>query len=176
LASTTQIAVDHASLPVARRLYLPEPWAKDVERRMKAGIPADIAFQTKPQIALDQIRQAIADHVPEGIVCADAGYGNDTAFRSGLTALGPHYVVGVQGSVSVWSPGTEPLPAKGWSGTGRKPKLLRRDKSARPVKLSELARGLPANAWQTVHWREGIKGGLVPRFAALRVRPSHRDY
>lgn len=176
VAVTLSVASDHASLPVAFRLYLPEPWAKDEERRGKAGVPTDVAFQTKPQIALDQIRQAIADRVPEGIVLADAGYGNDTAFRSGLTELGLRYVVGVQGSTSVWTPGTEPLPAKSWSGTGRKPKLLRRDKTARPAKLSELARGLPANAWQMVHWREGTRGALASRFAALRARPSHRDY
>jgi SRSO17 transposase len=169
-------ALTHASLPVAFRLYLHESWAKDEERRRKAGVPTGIVFQTKPQIALDQIRQAIADHVPEGIVLADAGYGNDTAFRSGLTELGLRYVVGVQGSTSVWMPGTEPLPAKSWSGTGRKPKLLRRDKTVRPTKLSELARGLPDKAWETVRWREGTKGALASRFAALRVRPSHRDY
>jgi SRSO17 transposase len=176
VAVTLSVASDCASLPVAFRLYLPEPWAKDEERRRKAGVPADIAFKTKPQIALDQIRQAITDQVPEGIVLADAGYGNDTAFRTGLTELGLGYAVGVQGSVSVWLPGTEPLPAKSWSGTGRKPKLLRRDANARPVKLSELAKGLSANDWQMVHWREGTRGALVSRFAALRVRPSHRDY
>ena len=176
VAVTLSAASDHASLPIAFRLYLPEPWANDEDRRRKAGIPENIAFQTKPQIALDQIGQAIADNVPKGIVLADAGYGNDTAFRSGLTEFGLSYVVGVQGSTAVWAPGTEPLLAKRWSGVGRKPKLLRRDDETKPVKLSELAKTLPAKAWQTVHWREGTKGALVSRFAALRVRPSHRDY
>ena len=173
---TLSVASDHASLPIAFRLYLPEPWANDEERRRKAGIPEDVTFQTKPQIALDQIRQAIADDVPKGVVLADAGYGNDTAFRSGLTELGLTYVVGVQGSTAVWAPGSEPLLAKSWSGVGRRPKLLRRNDTVKPVKLSELARSLPAKAWQTVHWREGTKGALASRFAALRVRPSHRDY
>lgn len=176
VAVTLSVANNHASLPIAFRLYLPEPWANDQQRRRTAGVPESIAFQTKPQIALDQIGQAIADDVPEGVVLADAGYGNDTAFRSGLTELGLTYVVGVQGSTAVWSPGTEPLLAKGWSGTGRRPKLLRRDDTVKPVKLSELSKSLPAKAWKTVHWREGTKGALVSRFAALRVRPSHRDY
>jgi SRSO17 transposase len=114
--------------------------------------------------------------VPKGIVLTDAGYGNDTAFRSGLTELGLTYVVGVQGSTAVWAPGTEPLLAKRWSGIGRKPKLLRRDDTVKPVKLSELARSLPAAAWQKVSWREGAKGALTSRIAALLVRPSHRDY
>jgi SRSO17 transposase len=176
VAVTLSVASDHASLPIAFQLYLPEPWANDQERRKKAGIPGDVIFRTKPQIALDQIGQAITDDVPKGVVLADAGYGNDTAFRNGLTEFGLTYVVGVQGSTAVWAPGTEPLLAKSWSGVGRRPKLLRRDDTARPVKLSELAKTLPATAWKTVRWREGTKGALTSRFAALRVRPSHRDY
>ena len=157
-------------------LYLPQEWIDDAGRRAKAGVPEEIAFKTKPQIALDQIRQAIEDGVPQGMVLADAGYGNDTAFRSGLTDLELDYVVGIQGSTTVWAPGTEPLPARTWSGNGRKTKLLRRDETAKPVKVSALARSLPRKAWKSVRWREGSKGDLVSRFAALRVRPSHRDY
>jgi SRSO17 transposase len=176
VAVTLSVASDLASLPVALRLYLPEPWANDKTRRAKAGIPDGIEFQTKPHIALDQVRQAIADGVPKGVALADAGYGNDTAFRTGLTELGLEYVVGVQGSMTVWAPGTQPLPARAWSGRGRRTKLLRRDGNVRPVKVSELAKSLARRAWKTVRWREGTKGDLVSRFAHLRIRPSHRDY
>jgi SRSO17 transposase len=176
VAVTLSVASDLASLPIALRLYLPEPWANDKARRAKAGIPDGIEFQTKPRIALDQVRQAIADGVPKGVALADAGYGNDTAFRSGLTDLGLEYVVGVQGSMTVWAPGTQPLPARAWSGRGRRTKLLRRDSNVKPVKVSELAKSLARRAWKTVRWREGTKGDLVSRFAHLRIRPSHRDY
>jgi SRSO17 transposase len=176
VAVTLSAASDLASLPVALRLYLPEPWANDKARRAKAGIPDGIEFQTKPRIALDQVRQAIADGVPKGVALADAGYGNDTAFRNGLTDLGLEYVVGVQGSMTVWAPGTQPLPARTWSGRGRRTKLLRRTSNVKPVKVSELAKSLPRRAWKTVRWREGTKGDLVSRFAHLRIRPSHRDY
>ena len=176
VAVTLSVSSDLASLPIALRLYLPEPWANDKARRAKAGIPNGIEFQTKPRIALDQIRQAIADGVPKGVALADAGYGNDTAFRSGLTELGLDYVVGVQGSMTVWAPGTQPLPARRWSGRGRRTKLLRRDGTVKPVKVSELAKSLARRAWKTVRWREGTKGDLVSRFAHLRIRPSHRDY
>jgi len=176
VAVTLSVASDQASLPIALRLYLPETWANDKARCEKAGVPKDVTFQTKPQIALDQIRQAIDDGVPQGIVLADAGYGNDTAFRSGLADLKLDYVVGIQGSTTVWAPGTEPLPAKTWSGNGRKTKLLRRDETTKPIKVSALASSLPRKAWKQVRWREGTKGDLVSRFAALRVRPSHRDY
>jgi len=172
VAVTLSAASDHASLPIALRLYLPQAWTNDKARCKKAGVPKEIEFQTKPQIALAQIRQAIKDGVPQGIMLADAGYGNDTGFRSGLTELELEYVVGVQGSTTVWAPGTAPLPARTWSGRGRKTKLLRRDDSMKPIKVSALAQSLPRKAWKTVRWREGTKGDLVSRFAALRVRPS----
>src|SRR3954452_20363616 len=122
VAVTLSLANDRASLPVAYRLYLPE--AGDPEWRATAGIPKDIAFQTKPQIALDQIRAACAAGLPRGIVLADAAYGNDTDFRTGLTALGLTYAVGIQASTTVWAPGTRPLPPKPWSGKGRRPTRL----------------------------------------------------
>jgi DDE superfamily endonuclease len=176
VAVTLSVASDEASLPIAVRLYLPEAWANDKERRKKAGVPTEITFQTKPQIALSQIRRAIADGLPKGVTLADAGYGNDTAFRDALTEMDLPYVVGVQSSIAVWAPGTGPLPARPWSGRGRKTKLLRRDHGSKPMKVSDLGQALPRKAWKTVRWREGSKGDLASRFAAVRVRPSHRDY
>jgi SRSO17 transposase len=176
VAVTLSVASDHASLPIACRLYLPEAWANDKTRRQKAGVPKEMAFQTKPQIALDQIGQAIADGVPRGVVLADAGYGNDTAFRSDLSGRGLAYVVGVQGSTAVWASGTAPLRPRKWSGQGRPTKLLRRNDKVKPIKVGELARALPRKSWKAVRWREGSSGDLVGRFAAVRVRPSHRDY
>jgi SRSO17 transposase len=158
------------------RLYLPESWANKEAQRTKAGVADDVAFQTKPQIALDQIEQAIVDGVPPGVVLADAGYGNDTAFRRGIDALGLTYVVGVQGSTAVWAPGTAPMGPRKWAGKGRPTKLLRRDDKVKPVKISMLAKDLPRKAWKTVRWREGSNGALSGRFAAVRIRPSHRDY
>jgi SRSO17 transposase len=176
VAVTLSLASKLASMPIALRLYLPEAWASDMTRRKKAGVPKEIRFETKPQIALDQIRQAITDGMPKGIALADAGYGNDTGFRDALTEMGLSYVVGVQSSMRVWAPGTAPLPARPWSGRGRRTKLLRRDDDTNPIKASDLAIGLPRKAWKRVRWREGTKGELVSRFAAVRIRPSHRDY
>ena len=110
VAVSLSVATWSSSLPIAYRLYLPEVWASDNQRRKQAGVPYEIEFQTKPQIALDQIREAVNDGVPRGIVVADAGYGVDSRFRSGVADLGLNYVVGIQSSVSVWKPGTEPLP------------------------------------------------------------------
>ena len=177
VAVTLAVANAHASLPVGYRLYLPEAWADDPARRAEAGVPDESAFRTKPAIALEQIRQALADGVPPGVVLADAGYGIDTDFRTSLTALDLRYVVGVQASTSLWSPGTGPLPPKPWSGRGRPPKLVRRTAEHRPTSALDLAKGLPSAAWRRVAWREGSRRAeLASRFAAVRVRPAHRDY
>ena len=96
------IANHHASLPIAHRLYLPQTWADDLDRRKTAQIPEDIVFKTKPQIALDQMRAAHAGGIPLGTVRADAGYGYDSQFRDGMTKLGLLYAVGIQSNVPMW--------------------------------------------------------------------------
>ena len=176
VAVSLSVANEQASLPIAYQLYLPQAWADDPARRHKAGVPEEIAFATKPQIALAQIRETLAQGVPPGVVLTDAGYGADMAFQAGLLDLKLDYVAGILPNTSVWPPGTGPLPPKPWSGRGRPPARLRREAGHVPVAAEALARSLPAAAWQVVRWREGTKGTLASRFAALRVRPGHRDY
>jgi SRSO17 transposase len=96
VAVSLSVATWDASLPIAYRLYLPKDWAEDGERRERAEVPEEIEFQTKPEIALDQIRAAAAAQVARGVVLADAAYGINTEFRDGLTELKLQYVVGVQ--------------------------------------------------------------------------------
>lgn len=176
VAVSLSIANETASLPVAWRLYLPELWTQAPELRQKAKIPDSVVFHTKPRIALDQIQAAADAGTPTGVILADAGYGADGAFRAGLSELGLVYVVGVQPTLSLWRPGAAPLPPKAWSGTGRPPSLLRRSHEHRPLSARALAEELPAEAWQTVRWREGSNADLASRFAAVRVRPASRDY
>src|SRR4051794_31499011 len=110
VAVSLSVANDHASLPVAYRLYLPPAWCEDAARRAKAGIPDEIGFATKTALAVEQLRQALADGVPVGVVLADPAYGNETAFRAAVAELGLRYVLGVQSTTTVWPPGTAPLP------------------------------------------------------------------
>ena len=175
VAVSLSLANHDASLPIAYRLYLPEDWANDRARRHKAKVPETIAFQTKPQIALDQIKAARAVGLPEGMVLMDAGYGNDTQLRAEITALGLPYVAGIGSNTSVWPAGTGPLPVPPGRGIGRPPKLLRRDEQHQPISVKALALSLPTEAWQTVAWREGAADWLSSRFARQRVRPAHRD-
>ena len=172
VAVSLSVANSLASLPIAFELYLPEDWASDPARRAKAGVPENLAFRTKPQIALTQIRHALTDDVAPGVILGDAGYGIDTDFRQALSELALVYVMGVQSSLGVWPPGCGPLPPKPWSGKGRPPKLWRRDAAHQPCTAKELALALPSDAWQTVSWRQGSAGKLDGRFAAVRVRPS----
>ena len=175
VAVSLSVANGHASLPVAYRLYLPQEWANDRERRRKACIPADVTFKTKHQIALDQLRWAYTAGLPRGVVLADAAYGNNSGLRAEITALGLAYVVGILSNTTVWAAGTGPLPAKKWSGRGRPPKRLRRDAQHWPVSVKQLALALPKRAWRTILWREGSAECLSSRFARMRVRIARRD-
>jgi SRSO17 transposase len=119
VAVSLSVATWSSSLPVGYRLYLPKEWAEDAERREKTEVPEDVAFQTKPEIALDQIRAAVAANLDRGVVLADAAYGMNTEFRDELTKLALQYVMGVQSSMTVWAPGEQPLPAKPRGKIGR---------------------------------------------------------
>jgi SRSO17 transposase len=176
VAVSLSLATEQASLPVAYQLYLPEIWAQERERRNQAGVPEEIRFQTKPAIALEQIRGLVEEDVPRAPVLADAAYGNDNGFRDGLQQLRLEYAVGVQSSTSVWPPGSAPLPSKARGVLGRPPKLLRRDGRHQPLSVKELALCLSPSDLHRVSWREGTRGTMRSRFAALRVRVAHRDY
>lgn len=160
------IANSFASLPVAYRLYLPKGWAEDGARRKRAGVPADIDFKTKPQIALEHLRWACAAGVPRGVVLMDLDYGRDSRLRTQITALELTYVAGIQPNVLVWPPGAIPRRVKPLTNTGRRdePDLV----SAKKVALA-----LPQRAWRTIQWREGSAGRLSSRFARVRVCVGH---
>jgi SRSO17 transposase len=176
VAVSISLANQWASLPIAYDLYLPKEWANDPKRRKQTGIPAEIEFRTKPQIALRQIQTAHRTGLDMGVIIADAAFGDDTDFREGVTALDLRYCVGVRPATTVWEEGKGPLPPAEYSGFGRKPSLLRRDAKHQPISVEKLALGLGTKKFRRVTWREGARGKLTSRFAAVRVRPAHRDH
>lgn len=176
VAVSVSLATEEASIPAAYQLYLPETWANDKEQRKQAGVPKEISFQTKPDIALAQIRSLINEDLPRGVVLADAAYGDDSAFREGLVSLDLSYAVGIKSTTTLWPPGIVPLPPRPKGKMGRPPQLLRRDKQHQPLTAKELALCLSATDLRRVSWREGTSGMMHSRFAALRVRAAHRDY
>jgi SRSO17 transposase len=165
-----------ASVPAGYRLYLPEGWARDRKRRRDAGVPDDIAFKTKWEIALELIDGLLEDDLPRAPVVADAGYGDTTAFRDALTSRGLAYVVGIKGETTFWPAHEGPLPPRPYPGRGRPATRVRREPDHQPVSAEVIARSLPRTAWKQVRWREGTKGTMTSRFAAVRVRPAHRDH
>src|ERR687891_2124193 len=175
VAVSLSLATERGSVPIDWRLYLPETWAKDRRRRKKAGVPEELKFQTKPQIALEQIRAAKAAGVPIGIVLADAGYGNETAWREALEGMELKYCVGGQSVTNVWVAGTGPVPPKAKNKIGRPATRWQRVAGTTPLSVKGLAETLTAHRWRTVVWREGSNAKLSSRFAALRVRAAHRD-
>ncbi len=159
------VANHRASLPIAHRLYLPENWASDPERRKKARLPDDVTFKTKPRIALDQLKAAHAAGVPPGTVLADAGHGNSSALREGVTALGLRHVMGVQSNMLLWKADAV-LPAQGPDGQEPSRPHLR----AEQISARELALNQPPAAGQMITWRED-GDAFTSRFARMRIRP-----
>lgn len=170
------VATEAASLPIACRLFLPESWANDPERRRRAKVPEDIVFRAKPDIALDQIRAAMAQGVARGVVLADAGYGSAAEFRKALADLGLTYAVAIRPVVNVWRPGQAPPPRPRKHTRGPWPKGQAPTPHRHlPVQVQALARELPDSAWRTIGWREGSNARLTERFAVLRVRCANGD-
>ncbi len=170
VAVSISLASNQGSLPVAWQLYLPEDWAADPRRRAKAGVPQEVRFATKTQIALQQLRALLAQGAPHYCVLADAGYGVDNAFRQALSDMGLPYAVGVTCAVVVCPPGVKPLPPRPYSGMGRPPVMPRRTPALQPMSVKALAQSLPERAFRNVRWRQGTNDTLSGRFAAVRVR------
>jgi SRSO17 transposase len=131
--------------PVAGRLYLPERWASDGPRRLAAGVPLEVKFQTKPEIALDLIKQVLADGVSVAPVLGDEVYGAASEFRWELRHLGLEYFLNAGGDLLAW---TQPVKTrwakKYWGVVAGQP-----DASS----LDALSRTLPPAQWHPVAWR-----------------------
>lgn len=112
VAVSLSMAPEAASLPVKYRLYLPPSWSADRCRGEAAGVPQGVEAATEPQISLAQIKELQAAGLSGEVVVADAGYGDDTDYRDGITAVGLFHVLGVKPGTTVWAPGTGPLPPK----------------------------------------------------------------
>jgi SRSO17 transposase len=175
VAVSLSLATADGSVPLDYRLYLPKEWAEDKGRCKRAGVPKEIAFATKGEIAWAQIEAALAAGIPRGPVLIDAGYGDEAALRDRLSAHGLIYAVGIRPATAVWCDGHEPglTPAK--QGRGRRRTRVLRDETHQPIGVRELAQALPAASYRTVTWREGTNAALSSRFARVRVRAAHAD-
>jgi SRSO17 transposase len=173
VAVSLHLAGARGSGCIAMRLYLPaEGWAADAARRKSVGVPTEIQFQTKWEIALDQIDVALLAGVRKHVLLADAGYGDATEFRAGLDARGLKYVVGVSGVPTIWRPGVVPAIPQRSSKTGPSPK--RPHAGEAPISVTDLAKTLSKRDFRTVRWREGSKGTMAGRFVGFRIFSAER--
>lgn len=170
--TSVHLAGDLGSVMVGARLYLPKGWTDDRERCRTAGIPDEVEFKTKWQIALDLIDQVLGFGISQRPVLADAGYGEITEFRDGLSQRGLIYVVGVPNNHLIWPPGANPRPPARRPGTRGRPRSQWRDGNKHPIQIAELVKGITRERYKTVSWREGSRGKLSSKFLAYRVRSA----
>jgi SRSO17 transposase len=164
-------ASDEASCPLDWRIFLPEAWDDDEERRAKAHVPDDVRHREKWRLALDMIDELGEWGLVPPLVCADAGYGEVTAFRQGLDDRRTPYVVQVKSATSAF-PEQVARERPRYQGRGRPPTARYRQ---RPSSLKQLALEAGKRAATGITWREGSRGRMHSRFLALRVRPANRE-
>jgi SRSO17 transposase len=172
VAVTLSFATAAASLPLYYRLYLPQEWTDDRQRCERAGVPQDVGFATKGDIALAQVDAALAADIPRGIVLMDAGYGDEAAMRDRLAERGLQYAVGIRPATAVWWDEHQPALPKASLGRGRPRTRTLRDETHQPISVLDLARALPSHSYRTLTWREGTNAPLCSRFARVRVRAA----
>jgi SRSO17 transposase len=155
--------------PVSGRLYLPEGWANDRERRERSHVPEEIIFSSKPHIALCLVDLSREWEVPSEVLVADSGYGKYPSFLGGLEEREAAYVCGVESTFGVRLPeevrAAKEAGAPPYQGRGQPPK----ERPAPLYTARELIGSLPEEAWQKVSWREGTKGTLSKQMVALRT-------
>jgi SRSO17 transposase len=162
-------ATDRASCPLQWRLFLPESWDHDEERRERARIPEEVRHVAKWQLALQILDELLGWGLERRVVQADGGYGDITAFRVGLEERELRYVVQVKGVTSAQPANAVPV-APVYQGRGRPPTARYPGK---PVSLKDLVLAAGREHVDTVGWREGDRGPLASQFIALRVRPAN---
>jgi SRSO17 transposase len=170
VATSLHLAGESGSACIGFRLYLPEEWANDRRRCRKVGVPDDVAFSPKWELAVQLVDDALAAGVRAHIVLADAGYGDTGPFRAALRERGLDYAVGVHHPTRIWPPGTTFEVPKKTSKKGPAMQNLRAT-TGEPISIGDASMELK---YRTVTWREGTRGKQSSRFAAVRVRTAHR--
>ncbi len=172
--SNCQVAVslhavsDAASVPISWRLFLPAEWDDDDRRRARAGVPEGAGHREKWRLALDLIDEAVSWGLAPQVIVADAGYGQNNAFRQALAGRGLDFVVAVRADESAHPHDALPTAPAG-SGAGRKPSPRYRTKA---LPLKDLAAQTGRKSYRQATWRKGSKGPMRSRFRVRSVRPA----
>ena len=161
------LAREEIPVPISLKLFLPEAWAGDKQRRARAYVPESVEHRPKWKMALEEVDRARANAVEFGVVLADAGYGSCAEFRHGLNERQLKWAVGIESHQKVYAADIELKPmSRQTMGRPRKHREpTSEDRSAR-----EMIESLGHSAWRKVTWRNGTKGPLHAKFACVRVR------
>jgi SRSO17 transposase len=152
-----------------RRLFLPEDWAHDADRRGEAGVPAGVISRTKPELALEMLADAIAEGVPLRWVGGDSVYGDSPAFVQGVRQLGKWYVLDSSADARIWTTEPRVIPPED------RPKPKRGRPCTQPLVVGDAQRvdavvaSLPAAAWRRLTVAEGSQGPRVYEYAEVWV-------
>jgi SRSO17 transposase len=150
-----------------RRLFLPEEWAEDGDRREEAGVPPGVIFRTKPQLALEMVAAAAAEGVPFRWVGGDGVYGDSPAFVQGVRLLSKWYVLDSSADARVWTVEPRVIPAE------QRPRPARGRPPTQPLvvgearRVDEVVAALPAGAWRRLTVAEGSQGPRVYEYAEV---------
>ena len=177
VAVSLSVATWSSSLPIAYRLYLPKEWAEDAERREKAEVPEEIEFQTKPEIALDQIRAAVAANLDSRSCSGRRGlwHQHRVSRRTHRTRAA---ICGGRAKLDDGLGARQTALTRQATRKNGTPSaaIAAEPRTINPLSVKQLAMSLPSTAFKEITWREGTERKLRSRFAAVRVRPAHRDY
>jgi SRSO17 transposase len=163
---------ERATLPLGWALYLPEDWCDDPERRRRAKIPADVRFQTKPQLGVGLVKRAAGWAIDPAPVLGDAAYGENTALRSELDSSGIEYVLSINPDTTIYAPGAVfAVPDRKPGARGRLPAAYHADRDH--VSVGEYAKTLTDKDFQTLTFRGTGKTRVSSRFAFKRITAAH---
>jgi len=150
-----------AAAPMAARLFLPEAWISDPERRRRAGVPQEVIFRSKPEIALDLVAQVIGEGLEPAPLLGDCQYGHSGPLRKGLRELGCPYMLQVESALKAWTQRPDLRKARTrWVPKTRCPQA---------ASVLEIARGLPLSQWQHCRWSGAAGRTYSTRLAWIKV-------
>ena len=172
VATVLSYAAKGAHVFLDRRLYLPEEWAWNTQRRAEARVPQEVRFETKPEQAIAMLVHAWEQGVPMRWVTGDEVYGDSPRLRETIQAHSRFYVLAVSATTRVWT--ERPEVEEPQEQTGGRPRVAPRVAQGAPKAkmVSEVVANLPSHAWKRLAVMEGEKGRIEYHWARTRVVES----
>jgi SRSO17 transposase len=152
-----------------RRLFLPQEWAGDRDRREGAGVPTGVVFRTKPELALEMVAGVVAEGVPFRWVGGDSVYGDSPTFVQGVRQFGKWYVLDSSADARVWTKGPQVIPPEQRPRRGRGRRCSQPLVIGQAERVDEVVAALPADAWRRLTVAEGSQGPRVYEYTEVGV-------